>query len=223
MFSQLGAFGVEDGRLGRRRPLSAADPLGDDPRLGRGGDRLDRLDQLRRRPGGRLQERRSNSVFNWLVDAGVGLTAALRLTDTIFMLLCFAGVGLVYLLGVRGMRTVPRRAARWRSCARLRPHADPDRPRLPRRPLLQPLRLPGAGPVHLPALRPAGHRRPPTSSAPPRAASTSTSSAPTRSGTSRSAPSSSATCSASPSPTTAPSSTGPTTARPPAPSTGCWR
>ena len=33
------------------------------------------------------------------------LTTA-RVTDTIFMLLCFAGVGLVYLLGVRGMRTV---------------------------------------------------------------------------------------------------------------------
>ena len=32
MFSQLGCFGVEDGRLGRRRPLSAADPLGDDAR-----------------------------------------------------------------------------------------------------------------------------------------------------------------------------------------------
>jgi hypothetical protein len=37
----------------------------------------------------------------------MNLTTALRLTDTIFMLLCFAGVGLVYLLGVRGMRTVP--------------------------------------------------------------------------------------------------------------------
>ena len=55
----------------------------------------------------------------------------------------------------------------------LRPHADPDRLRLPRRPLLQPLRLPGAGAVHLPALRPARDRRRPTSSAPPPAASTS--------------------------------------------------
>src|SRR6201999_2276115 len=39
----------------------------------------------------------------------------------------------------------------------LRPLPDPDRPRLPRRPLLQPLRLSGAGPVHLPPLRPPGH------------------------------------------------------------------
>ena len=47
------------------------------------------------------------STFNWFVDAGIGPAAALRLTDTIFMLLTFAGVGLVYVLGVRGMRTVP--------------------------------------------------------------------------------------------------------------------
>ena len=46
-------------------------------------------------------------VDEWFVEAGVGLIASLRLTDTIFMALCFAGVGLVYLLGVRGMRTVP--------------------------------------------------------------------------------------------------------------------
>jgi hypothetical protein len=45
-------------------------------------------------------------VFEWLSDAGFSLTTSLRLTDTIFMALCFAGVGLVYLLGVRGMRTV---------------------------------------------------------------------------------------------------------------------
>ena len=41
---------------------------------------------------------------------------------------------------------------------RLRPHVDPDRARLPDRPLLQPLRLPRAGAVHLPALRPARRR-----------------------------------------------------------------
>ncbi|MFN8162744.1 MAG: hypothetical protein U0R26_02735 [Solirubrobacterales bacterium] len=46
------------------------------------------------------------STFEWLVDRGFALTSSMRLTDTIFMLLCFAGVGLVYMLGVRGMRTV---------------------------------------------------------------------------------------------------------------------
>ena len=74
---------------------------------------------------------------------------------------------------------------RWRSSRGIRPHADPDRLRLPGRPLLQPLRLPGAGPVHLPALRPArdGHDRPLRHRP---AASTTGSSAPTRSGTCRS-------------------------------------
>jgi hypothetical protein len=46
------------------------------------------------------------STFNDLVDAGIGLTSALRLTDTIFIVLCFLGVGLVYLVGVRGMAGV---------------------------------------------------------------------------------------------------------------------
>jgi hypothetical protein len=45
-------------------------------------------------------------VFEWLSDAGVGLLAARRLSDTTFMLLCFAGIGLVYLVGVKGMASV---------------------------------------------------------------------------------------------------------------------
>ena len=107
MFSQLGAFGVEDGPP---RPAPAAlgrDPLGDDPRLGRGGDRLDRLDQLRRRPGGRLQSGDRKHLQLARRSRASACVASLRLTDTIFMLLTFAGVGLVYPLGVRGMRTVP--------------------------------------------------------------------------------------------------------------------
>ena len=59
-----------------------------------------------------------------------------------------------------------------RELARAFAHAlHPDRPRLPGRPLLQPRRLPGAGPVHLSALRPA-RATAPTTSAPRRAAST---------------------------------------------------
>jgi hypothetical protein len=46
------------------------------------------------------------SVFDWLRDAGAGLLAAQRLTGTIFLLLCFLGVGLIYLIGVRGMASV---------------------------------------------------------------------------------------------------------------------
>ena len=137
------------------------------------------------------------------------------------MLLCFAGVALVYMLGVRGMATV--RGAP--SLATLRVGFAHT---------LIPIALAylvahyfslfvfqeqaqftyllsdplGTATTDLFGTASGG--------------STSRSSAPTRSGTSRSAPSSSATCSASPWPTTAPSSTGPTTARRPAPSTGCW-
>jgi hypothetical protein len=45
-------------------------------------------------------------TFEWLAETGLSLTTSLRLADTIFMLLTFAGVGLVYLIGVRGMATV---------------------------------------------------------------------------------------------------------------------
>jgi hypothetical protein len=46
------------------------------------------------------------STYEWLLDAGLGLTWSLRLADTIFIVLTFIGVGLVYLIGVRGMSTV---------------------------------------------------------------------------------------------------------------------
>ena len=142
----------------------------------------------RRAPSRRAIEK----VFGWFAEAGTCLTAV-RATDTIFMLLTFAGVGAIYLLGVRGMRDRPRRPRLRQAPRRLRPHPDPDRPRLPGRPLLQPLRLPGAGPVRLPALRPARHRPHRPLRHRHRRHRLTTSSAPTPSGTSRSAPSSSAT------------------------------
>ena len=57
MFSRLGSFGAGDGRLGRAAAALGGDALGDGAGLGRGGDRLDRHDQLRRRAGGGLQGR----------------------------------------------------------------------------------------------------------------------------------------------------------------------
>jgi hypothetical protein len=45
-------------------------------------------------------------TFERLSDVGFGQLSALRLTDTVFMLLCFAGVRLVYEIGVRGMASV---------------------------------------------------------------------------------------------------------------------
>jgi hypothetical protein len=45
-------------------------------------------------------------TFDWFADRGLELTTALRLTDTLFLLLCLAGVAAIFLLGVWGMRTV---------------------------------------------------------------------------------------------------------------------
>jgi hypothetical protein len=105
MFSRLGYFGVRDGKLGRRRPLSAATRWATIP-----GSAAVVIASIATTSFDGAQEGAFKSaierVFNWFADAGVNLTTSLRLTDTIFMALCFAGVGLVYLLGVRGMRTV---------------------------------------------------------------------------------------------------------------------
>ena len=105
MFSQLAPFGVQDGKLGRRRPLSASTHWATVS-----GSVAMVVASIASTSFDGAQEGAFKggieSVFNRFVDAGVGLATSLRLTDTIFMLLCFAGVGLVYLLGVRGMRTV---------------------------------------------------------------------------------------------------------------------
>ncbi len=105
MFGQLGCFGVHDGRLSRRRPLSAATRWATAP-----GSAAVVIASIATTSFDGAQEGAFKgaiaSVFEWLTDAGLGLTPALRLTDTIFIALCFAGVGLVYMLGVRGMRTV---------------------------------------------------------------------------------------------------------------------
>jgi hypothetical protein len=105
MFSRLGSLGVRDGRLGARRPLSAAPGWTTTP-----GSAAVVIASIATTSFDGAQEGAFKgaieSTFDWLADAGFGLTAALRLTDTIFVLLCFAGVGLVYLIGVWGMETV---------------------------------------------------------------------------------------------------------------------
>jgi hypothetical protein len=105
MFSQLGCFAVRDGRLGRRLPLSAAGHWATVPGSAAvviASIATTSFDGAQKGAlkGGIL------STFEWLADTGLDLTAALRLTDTLFLLLTFAGVGLVYLIGVRGMSTV---------------------------------------------------------------------------------------------------------------------
>jgi hypothetical protein len=105
MFGRLGCLGVEDGRLGVRRPFSAATHWATVP-----GSAAVVIASIATTSFDGAQEGAFKGAlegtFNRFVDAGVGLTSALRLTDTIFILLTFAGVGLIYLLGVRGMATV---------------------------------------------------------------------------------------------------------------------
>jgi hypothetical protein len=104
MFSQLGCFGVEDGRLGLRRPLSAAarwaTPYGS-AAVVVASIATTTFDGASEGPlKGAIE-----TVFDWFSGA-FATDTALRLTDSLFLAACFAGVGLVYLLGVRGMRTV---------------------------------------------------------------------------------------------------------------------
>lgn len=106
MFGRLGIFGSdESGRLVRRRPFSAATSWAVIP-----GSAAVVLASIASTSfdgakDGAYQDQ-IETVTGWFAEAGTSL-AAVRATDTIFLLLTFAGVGLIYLLGVRGMRTVP--------------------------------------------------------------------------------------------------------------------
>jgi len=106
MFGRLGIFGARDGRLYRRRPFSAATDWAGLP-----GSTVVVIASIAATSFDGAQDGAFKDAiektFEWFSDRGVGLTTGLRLTDTIFMLLTFAAVGGVYLLGVRGMRTVP--------------------------------------------------------------------------------------------------------------------
>jgi hypothetical protein len=53
-------------------------------------------------------------TIEWLSDAGFGATASVRLASTTFMLISVGLVALVYLIGVRGMGTVPGAPSRWK-------------------------------------------------------------------------------------------------------------
>jgi hypothetical protein len=106
MFSQLAPIGVHDGRLGRRRPLAASAHWATLP-----GSAAVVIASIASTSFDGAQEGAFKpaieSLFHRFVDAGFGLATAMRLADTVFLLLTFAGVGIIYALGVRGMRTVP--------------------------------------------------------------------------------------------------------------------
>ena len=106
MFGRLGIFGSRDGKLYRRRPFSAATHWAVVPGSAAVVIASIAATSFDGAQDGAFKDA-IESLFEWFTDRGMGLTTGLRLTDTIFMLLTYAGVGLVYLLGVRGMRTVP--------------------------------------------------------------------------------------------------------------------
>jgi len=105
MFAQLGSFGGREGRLGMRRPLAAATRWASVP-----GSAAVVIASIATTSYDGGQEGAFKgaltSVFEWLVDGGLEATAARRVTGTLFMLLCLAGVALIYWIGVRGMSTV---------------------------------------------------------------------------------------------------------------------
>jgi hypothetical protein len=55
-----------------------------------------------------------DQAISWLGDLGLGATASVRLGSTIFMAISIAIVALVYLIGIRGMSTVPGAPDRWK-------------------------------------------------------------------------------------------------------------
>ena len=183
------------GASGRRPPLAGAAALGRrGAGLGGAGPADDRRDHLRRRLRGRArgadrERRRLRSS-----DVGLGPVASLRITNTLFLALSL-GLRRRPLLGRASTactRCAPSIATTRELGAPVRARVHPDRARLPGRPLLQPRRLPGAGAVHLPALRPARRRLGPVRHR-RRRDRLRRDRARTRSGTSRSAPWSSVT------------------------------
>ena len=105
MFSQLGFLEAREGRLGVRRPLSAATSWATVP-----GSAAVVIASIATTSFDGASEGAFKSgletVFGWLLDLGFSQTGAVRLSDTIFMALTCVGVALVYLIGVRGMATV---------------------------------------------------------------------------------------------------------------------
>lgn len=105
MFSQLAPLEARDGRLGRRRVFSAAPGWATVP-----GSAAVVIASIGTTSFDGAQEGALKgaieSTFERLVDAGVSLTGALRLSDSLYLALCLLGIAAVFLIGVRGMRTV---------------------------------------------------------------------------------------------------------------------
>lgn len=106
MFSRLGFIGARHGSFYRRRPFSAATDWALVP-----GSAAVVIASIAATSFDGAQDGAFKAliedVSEWFVERGFSLVTALHVTDTLFMLGTFAAVGGVYMLGVRGMRTVP--------------------------------------------------------------------------------------------------------------------
>jgi hypothetical protein len=105
MFSRLSAVERRGDQLGVRRPLSATGRWAQVPGsvalvlIAIGGTSFDGAQE------GALVDP-IKSVFDWLVDRGLGFGDALRIADTLFLALTLVAVFALFAIGIRGMRTV---------------------------------------------------------------------------------------------------------------------
>jgi hypothetical protein len=105
MFSRLSALERRGERLGARRVLSGARRWAEVPGsvalvlVAIGGTSFDGAQE------GALTEP-IETVFDWVVDRGLDLADALRITDTLFLAVSLLAVAALFALGIRGMRTV---------------------------------------------------------------------------------------------------------------------
>jgi hypothetical protein len=106
MFGSLGKLEMRDGVLGVRRFMAGATRWVEGP-----GSVAVIIGSI----GTTTFDGAQEGVFNagvdqlttWLSDAGLGATASVRLSASVFMAISIGLVALVYLIGVRGMGTVP--------------------------------------------------------------------------------------------------------------------
>jgi hypothetical protein len=107
MFSQLAPFGVKDGRIGRRRALAAATHWATTVP----GSTAVVIASIASTSFDGAEDGAYKAalegVGKWFSDAGVGPLATIRIVDSIFMAGTVAVIAAVYLLGVKGMRSVP--------------------------------------------------------------------------------------------------------------------
>lgn len=105
MLARLGPIGARDGRLGWRGYVRSATEWAVLP-----GSTAVVIASIASTSFDGAQEGALKSPIVWLfhrfVEIGVSEPWAFRLSDTVFMAICFVGIGLVYHVGLWGMRTV---------------------------------------------------------------------------------------------------------------------